>query len=76
MLIGKLPPTVQVHRRSKEHSRSTSAMSAGDERSEPSENLDHRLSQYSEGFGASSVGKPSLRRQMDDVFEQRVIQSK
>ncbi|XP_061082445.1 nebulin-like [Conger conger] len=48
--------SVQVHRRSKEHSRSTSAMSAGDERSEPSEGLEHRLSLYSEGFGASSTG--------------------
>ncbi|XP_035250287.1 nebulin-like isoform X2 [Anguilla anguilla] len=48
--------SVQVQRRSKEHSRSTSAMSAGDEKSELSENLDHRLSLYSEGFGVSSTG--------------------
>ncbi|KAJ8415105.1 hypothetical protein AAFF_G00008030 [Aldrovandia affinis] len=48
--------SVSAHRRSKEHSRSTSAMSAGDEKSELSENVDHHLSLYSEGFGASSVG--------------------
>ncbi|KAJ8350700.1 hypothetical protein SKAU_G00258300 [Synaphobranchus kaupii] len=48
--------SVQVQRRSKEHSRSTSAMSAGDEKSELSENVDHRLSLYSDGFGTSSTG--------------------
>ncbi|KAG7467209.1 hypothetical protein MATL_G00150970 [Megalops atlanticus] len=48
--------SVQVQRRSKEHSRSTSAMSAGDEKSEVSENVDHHLSLYSEGFAPSSIG--------------------
>ncbi|XP_046903110.1 nebulin isoform X4 [Hypomesus transpacificus] len=50
--------TVQAQRRSKEHSRSTSAMSgAGDgEKSEVSENVDHHMSTYSNGFGASSIG--------------------
>ncbi|KAI1899322.1 hypothetical protein AGOR_G00060600 [Albula goreensis] len=48
--------SVQAQRRSKEHSRSTSAMSAGDEKSEVSENVDHHLSLYSEGFGTSSIG--------------------
>ncbi|XP_036396839.1 nebulin-like isoform X3 [Megalops cyprinoides] len=48
--------SVQAQRRSKEHSRSTSAMSAGDEKSEVSENVDHHLSLYSEGFATSSIG--------------------
>ncbi|XP_051997988.1 nebulin isoform X3 [Xyrauchen texanus] len=46
--------SVQAQRRSKEHSRSTSAMSGvGDEKSEVSENVDHHASLYSNGFGAS-----------------------
>ncbi|XP_035265490.1 nebulin isoform X4 [Anguilla anguilla] len=48
--------SVQAQRRNKEHSRSTSVMSAGDEKSEVSENVDHHLSVYSNGFGSSSVG--------------------
>ncbi|XP_028847822.1 nebulin isoform X4 [Denticeps clupeoides] len=49
--------SVQAQRRSKEHSRSTSAMSGvGDEKSEVSENVDHHLSVYSNGFAASSLG--------------------
>ncbi|XP_036401156.1 nebulin [Megalops cyprinoides] len=48
--------SVQAQRRSKEHSRSTSVMSAGDEKSEVSENADHHLSLYSNGFGTSSLG--------------------
>nr|XP_055070821.1 nebulin isoform X3 [Misgurnus anguillicaudatus] len=49
--------SVQAQRRSKEHSRSTSAMSGvGDEKSELSENVDHRTSFYSNGFGVSSFG--------------------
>lgn len=50
--------SVQAQRRSKEHSRSTSAMSGtGDgEKSEVSENVDHHMSLYSNGLAASSVG--------------------
>ncbi|XP_056610379.1 nebulin isoform X2 [Triplophysa dalaica] len=49
--------SVQAQRRSKEHSRSTSAMSGvGDEKSEVSENVDHHTSLYSNGFGVSSFG--------------------
>ncbi|XP_048862113.1 nebulin-like isoform X37 [Brienomyrus brachyistius] len=48
--------SVQVQRRSKEHSRSTSAMSAGDEKSEVSENVEHHMSLYSNGFPTSSTG--------------------
>ncbi|KAK7154039.1 hypothetical protein R3I94_007413 [Phoxinus phoxinus] len=48
--------SVQAQRRSKEHSRSTSAMSGvGDEKSEVSENVDHHASQYSNGFGVSTL---------------------
>ncbi|KAG7276422.1 hypothetical protein CRUP_007482 [Coryphaenoides rupestris] len=49
--------SVQAQRRSKEHSRSTSAMSGpADEKSELSHEGDQHLSLYSNGFGASSVG--------------------
>ncbi|CAK6968548.1 LOW QUALITY PROTEIN: nebulin [Scomber scombrus] len=49
--------SVQAQRRSKEHSRSTSALSGlGDEKSEPSQEGDHHMSLYSNGFGASSIG--------------------
>ncbi|KAK0145104.1 Nebulin [Merluccius polli] len=49
--------SVQAQRRSKEHSRSTSAMSGlADEKSELSQEGDHHMSLYSNGFGASSVG--------------------
>ncbi|XDV30568.1 hypothetical protein PO909_033468 [Leuciscus waleckii] len=48
--------SVQAQRRSKEHSRSTSAMSGvGDEKSEVSENVDHHASLYSNGFGVSTL---------------------
>ncbi|XP_050975988.1 nebulin isoform X28 [Labeo rohita] len=48
--------SVQAQRRSKEHSRSTSAMSGvGDEKSEVSENVDHHASLYSNGFGVSAL---------------------
>ncbi|KAM3862258.1 nebulin [Diretmus argenteus] len=49
--------SVQAQRRSKEHSRSTSAMSGpADEKSEVSQDVDQHLSLYSNGFGASSMG--------------------
>ncbi|XP_062257985.1 nebulin isoform X12 [Platichthys flesus] len=49
--------TVQAQRRSKEHSRSTSALSGvGDEKSEVSQDADHHMSLYSNGFMASSIG--------------------
>lgn len=49
---------VQAQRRSKEHSRSTSALSGlADEKSEVSQDADHHLSLYSNGFMASSIGK-------------------
>ncbi|XP_030198849.1 nebulin isoform X26 [Gadus morhua] len=49
--------SVHAQRRSKEHSRSTSAMSGpADEKSEMSHEGDHHMSTYSNGFGASSVG--------------------
>ncbi|KAJ8407124.1 hypothetical protein AAFF_G00288000 [Aldrovandia affinis] len=49
--------SVHAQRRNKELSRSTSAMSAGDEKSEVSENVvDPHLSLYSNGFGTSSLG--------------------
>lgn len=59
-------PTVQAQRRSKEHSRSTSALSGvGDEKSEVSQDPDHHLSLYSNGFMTTSTGKeppPPLSR--------------
>ncbi|XP_035994883.1 nebulin isoform X16 [Fundulus heteroclitus] len=49
--------SVQAQRRSKEHSRSTSALSGmADEKSEVSQDVDHHLSLYSNGFMASSMG--------------------
>ncbi|XP_036421792.1 nebulin isoform X19 [Colossoma macropomum] len=49
--------SVQAQRRSKEHSRSTSAMSGvGDEKSEVSENVEHHLSLYSNGFPTTTIG--------------------
>ncbi|CDQ81247.1 unnamed protein product [Oncorhynchus mykiss] len=49
--------SVQAQRRSKEHSRSTSAMSGvGDEKSEVSEDPAHHVSLYSNGFATSSMG--------------------
>ncbi|KAM6934332.1 nebulin [Xenentodon cancila] len=49
--------SVQAQRRSKEHSRSTSALSGmADEKSEVSQDADHHLSLYSNGFMASSIG--------------------
>ncbi|XP_037645643.1 nebulin isoform X9 [Sebastes umbrosus] len=49
--------SVQAQRRSKEHSRSTSALSGGaDEKSEVSQDADHHMSLYSNGFMASSTG--------------------
>ncbi|KAL0963985.1 hypothetical protein UPYG_G00316080 [Umbra pygmaea] len=48
--------SVQAQRRSKEHSRSTSAMSGvGDEKSEVSEDPAHHLSLYSNGFTTPSM---------------------
>ncbi|KAM7406867.1 hypothetical protein PAMA_002863 [Pampus argenteus] len=48
--------SVQAQRRSKEHSRSTSALSGmADEKSEVSQDADHHLSLYSNGFAASSM---------------------
>ncbi|XP_054602616.1 nebulin isoform X5 [Nothobranchius furzeri] len=49
--------SVQAQRRSKEHSRSTSALSGlADEKSEVSQDVDHHLSLYSNGFMTSSIG--------------------
>ncbi|TSM68907.1 Nebulin [Bagarius yarrelli] len=49
--------SVQAQRRSKEHSRSTSAMSGlGEEKSEPSESVDHHMSVYSNGFQTHTTG--------------------
>ncbi|XP_037542718.1 nebulin isoform X2 [Nematolebias whitei] len=49
--------SVQAQRRSKEHSRSTSALSGmADEKSELSQDVDHHLSLYSNGFMTSSMG--------------------
>ncbi|XP_078795270.1 nebulin isoform X13 [Oryzias latipes] len=49
--------SVQAQRRSKEHSRSTSALSGmADEKSEVSQDADHHLSLYSNGFMTSSIG--------------------
>ncbi|XP_026150375.1 nebulin isoform X4 [Mastacembelus armatus] len=49
--------SVQAQRRSKEHSRSTSALSGvADEKSELSQDADHHLSLYSNGFIATSSG--------------------
>lgn len=54
--------SVQAQRRSKEHSRSTSAMSGvGDEKSEVSENVDHHASLYSNGFGVSTLHGTCLK---------------
>lgn len=50
-------PTVQAQRRSKEHSRSTSALSGlADEKSEVSPEPDQHTSLYSNGFMTSSMG--------------------
>ncbi|KAG7502440.1 nebulin isoform X15 [Solea senegalensis] len=49
--------SVQAQRRSKEHSRSTSALSGGaDEKSEMSQDATQHMSLYSNGFMASSMG--------------------
>ncbi|CAN9498499.1 unnamed protein product [Ophioblennius macclurei] len=49
--------SVQAQRRSKEHSRSTSALSGlADEKSEVSQDPDHHMSLYSNGFMTSSIG--------------------
>nr|XP_046260999.1 nebulin isoform X26 [Scatophagus argus] len=49
--------SVQAQRRSKEQSRSTSALSGmADEKSEVSQDADHHMSLYSNGFMASSMG--------------------
>uniref|UniRef100_A0A3B4UFU4 Nebulin n=1 Tax=Seriola dumerili TaxID=41447 RepID=A0A3B4UFU4_SERDU len=49
--------SVQAQRRSKEHSRSTSALSGmADEKSEMSQDADHHMSLYSNGFMTSSTG--------------------
>ncbi|XP_032423817.1 nebulin isoform X27 [Xiphophorus hellerii] len=54
--------SVQAQRRSKEHSRSTSALSGmADEKSEVSQDVDHHLSLYSNGFMASSTGYQQTR---------------
>ncbi|KAM9710381.1 nebulin isoform 24-T25 [Menidia menidia] len=54
--------SVQAQRRSKEHSRSTSALSGlADEKSELSQDADHHLSLYSNGFMTSSVGYQQAR---------------
>lgn len=48
--------SVQAQRRSKEHSRSTSALSGlADEKSEVSQDVDHHLSLYSNGFITNST---------------------
>lgn len=48
---------VQAQRRSKEHSRSTSALSGvADEKSEVSQDVDHHMSLYSNGFMTTSLG--------------------
>lgn len=53
--------TVQAQRRSKEHSRSTSAMSGvGDEKSEVSEDPGHHMSLYSNGFTLPSMGRSTV----------------
>lgn len=55
-------PAVQAQRRSKEHSRSTSALSGmADEKSELSQDADHHMSLYSNGFMTSSIGNDSSR---------------
>ncbi|XP_040003665.1 nebulin [Xiphias gladius] len=49
--------SVQAQRRSKEHSRSTSALSGmADEKSEVSQDADHHMSLYSNGFVTPSIG--------------------
>ncbi|XP_072301321.1 nebulin isoform X6 [Eucyclogobius newberryi] len=54
--------TVQAQKRSKEHSRSTSALSGmADEKSEVSQDPDHHMSLYSNGFVTSSVGYQHAR---------------
>uniref|UniRef100_A0A8C6SH11 Nebulin-like n=1 Tax=Neogobius melanostomus TaxID=47308 RepID=A0A8C6SH11_9GOBI len=54
--------SVQAQKRSKEHSRSTSALSGvADEKSEVSQDADHHLSLYSNGFMTSSVGYQQAR---------------
>ncbi|XP_041857200.1 nebulin isoform X5 [Melanotaenia boesemani] len=54
--------SVQAQRRSKEHSRSTSALSGmADEKSEVSQDVDHHLSLYSNGFMANSMGYQQTR---------------
>lgn len=69
---------MQAQRRSKEHSRSTSALSGmADEKSEVSQEADHHLSLYSNGFMASSAGKhpPRCHRPLASPLPPNVVAS-
>lgn len=69
-------PAVQAQRRSKEHSRSTSALSGvGDEKSEASPDPDHHLSLYSNGFMNSSMGKEPPWNQSKQCVRQEADRS-
>lgn len=64
-------PAVQAQRRSKEHSRSTSALSGvGDEKSEVSQDPDHHMSLYSNGFMTSSMGNEPPSNQSNQCVRQ------
>ncbi|KAI1237398.1 hypothetical protein IHE44_0014663 [Lamprotornis superbus] len=61
LTVPAVPSPVQAQRRSREHSRSASALSisgAADEKSEPSDGTEQRLSYYSNGgfFTATATG--------------------
>lgn len=68
--------SVQAQRRSKEHSRSTSAMSGlGDEKSELSEAVDHHMSLYSNGFPTATTGTYARHQAKKDVFIEELFYS-
>lgn len=64
-------PAVQAQRRSKEHSRSTSALSGvGDEKSEVSQDPENHMSLYSNGFMTSSMGNEPPPNQSNQCVRQ------
>ncbi|XP_069472566.1 nebulin isoform X7 [Ambystoma mexicanum] len=65
--------SVQAHRRSREHSRSASALSlsAGDEKSETSEAAEHHLSTYSNGAIFTTAGSGYKQAKTTELPQQR-----
>lgn len=71
-------PTVQAQRRSKEHSRSTSALSGlADEKSEVSPEPDQHTSLYSNGFMTSSMGNdPHAKTKRSENASRRALKQR